>query len=158
MRAFLSAATAWLILAEPSFAQSSNWQWTQSVDQMTDEVRYMAFTQAQNRVAAFICEPGDGIRTVRVNNRLLDIELGDQRDVVWRVDQASAREATWYNVEDGGAITTGPEAIEFAVAVRNAQERLVIRSGGVTSRYSVTGSTAAIDAVFEACGISPPTQ
>tara|TARA_R110001606_G_scaffold271400_6_gene420021 strand:- start:401 stop:757 length:357 start_codon:yes stop_codon:yes gene_type:complete len=118
----------------------------------------MAYTRGENRVAAFICEPGEGFRTVRVNNRMLDIELGGQRDVVWRVDQAPAREASWYNIDDGGAITTGPEAIEFADAVRKAQDRLVIRSGGVTARYSVAGSTAAIDAVFEACGIATPAE
>ena len=154
MKRVFGAAVLAASITTPGLAQSSNWQWIRNVDQMSDQVRYMAFTQGENRVAAFICEPDGGFRTARVNNRLLDIELGDQREFIWRVDQADARESRWYNVEDGGAIATGPEAIEFAVAIRNAQDRLVVRSGGVTARYSVTGSTAAIDVVFEACGIT----
>ena len=153
MNRVFGAAVLAASITTPGLAQSSDWQWIRNVDQMSDQVRYMAFTQGENRVAAFICEPDGGFRTARVNNRLLDIELGDQRDFTWRVDQADAHESRWYNVDDGGAITTGPEAIEFAVAIRNAQDRLVVRSGGVTARYSVTGSTAALDAVFEACGI-----
>ena len=154
MKRFLGVAVLAASISTPGAAQSADWQWIRNVDQMSDQVRYMAFTRGENRVAAFICEPDGGFRTARVNNRFLDIELGEQRDFIWRVDQADARESRWYNVDDGGAITTGLEAIEFAVAIRNAQDRLVVRSGGVTARYSVTGSTAAIDAVFEACGIT----
>jgi hypothetical protein len=154
MKWLLGAAVLAASITTPGLAQSSDWQWIRNVDPLSDQVRYMAFTQGENRVAAFICEPDGGMRTARVDNRLLDIELGDQRDFIWRVDQADARESRWYNVDDGGAITTGPEAIEFAAAIRNAQDRLVIGSGGVVARYSVSGSTAAIDAVFEACGIT----
>lgn len=157
MRILAAASLAFLAGLGPASAQTSDWLAETTVDAFSDEERFGALTLGDNTAAAFMCDPSGDLIAFRVINGPIDIEIGGQRDITWRVDQRDPVSTSWYNVRDGGAMAVHDEAIAIARAVRTASQRFVVRSGGKTVTFSVRGSMAAIDTAFEGCGISSET-
>lgn len=153
MRTFALAGLAALILSPIAQAQSANWQAEQTVDAFTDRTRYGALTFGDEISAAFMCDDTPFIAFSVVTGPL-DLEMGQQREVTWRVDQEEAVTSSWINIRRGGAMALDEEAIEIARAVRDAQDRFVVRSGRRTVTFSVRGSSEAINATLNQCGIS----
>ena len=152
MKGFIPAiAAVWLTLGGAAYAQSSPWQFAESRDALTDEVRYVAFTDWRGRSMLIVACNTEYFRIV-AKTQYLDIMMGDVREVTWRVDDHAPVTQSWVNMRKSGAAIDGKEAVEMARAIEAAKSRVVIRSGhNDTYIFDVTGSTAAISKVTESC-------
>lgn len=149
----LLAISTLIVATTPANAQSRHWEYVTVEDSFTDVERHLAGTQGSGRQAAFICAEGEEPNFL-VRNNYLDIEIGDTRTVTWRVDHEPPVTEIWENLSgnQGGAGLFDERALTIARAIRDASERIIIRSGGETKTYTVSGSTAAISQALEACG------
>lgn len=150
----LAAGLAALALTSGATAQgTAPWQVQVHQDPMTDTVQVLVGTEGNGTLAGFACDRHD-LRMFMVQTHIFDIELGDYRQVTWRVDSHEPVTQTWINNSNAGASIYDAEAVALARKVANAQERFVVRSGGETISFSIDGSTSTIAQAFERCGIS----
>ena len=148
MKYLILAST--LALTPAAYAQSTAWTSDQSVDPMTDVSQTIAVTSIDRHSnLAFICQVGELIAYAQTN--YIDMEFGDRRNVTWRVDQNPPVKQAWSNVRKGGAFTSRDDAKLMAEAVKAAEARIVVRSGGETRTFTANGSTQAINEVLDAC-------
>jgi len=149
----LAASIAAFVASGAATAQSGPWQSVVQSDPITDETSVIAVTQANDYIALFIgCTYGTiyaGATTT-----YFDVEFGDFRTVTWRVDDNDPVSEAWENLERGGAAVYGEPGLTFARQVRQAKNRVVVKSGSDTQVFSVRGSTAEVGKVLDACGKS----
>lgn len=147
----LVIATVAMSIAMSASAQSSNWTVRTDTDPLTDEKTLSATSQIDDYVVLLVsCMQSTMV--VSLSNDVLDIELGDTRKVTWRVDQDEPVVQMWRNIDTGGSLTFGEEALDLAKRIAAANERFVIQSGRSTRVFSVKGSAAAIGKVLSSCG------
>lgn len=145
-------ATAGLVIAGAASAQSTRWEIAERVDPIDDAVSIGAATGIGNEAFAMVgCVRGNVYIAVKTN--FLDIEMGDYRDVVWRIDSNEAQRQRWENSRRGGAALYDEAAVELARQIRDASSRFVVSSGRDTREFGVSGSTTAIEKVLKHCGI-----
>lgn len=130
-------------------AQSSRWEYGETPDPITDELRYHAAIAARLNIGlVVVCN--ENFVSVSAKTAPIDMELGETRQVTWRVDNNKAISQTWDNLNSGAAVYD-EEAVAMARAMKEANSRIVIRSGRATVEFSAIGSTAAISKVMERC-------
>ena len=141
------------VLAAPVRAQSAAWDTAISKDPMTDIDQGIAYTKGDGTLVSFICQK-NGRVGFEVKTARLDFEVGDSRQVTWRVDHDQPLTETWGNARSGEAIVTGDSATQIARRVAQASEQFVVDDGEGTAVFSVTGARQAIGRVFQVCGIN----
>jgi hypothetical protein len=140
-----------MLFSTIAHAQSSAWKFRVSADPLTDEKRYIAATERNNQVALVVGCATEFFYVIAVLGPV-DIEMGDYREVAWRVDSDPPVYQTWDNMQSSsGAAVYDGEAVKMAGALKNAVSHIVIRSGRKTYRFDVAGSTDAISKVIEQC-------
>lgn len=137
-------------LNTPALAQSTRWVYQSHVDPILGTQTMIAIT-AGDRGEALTAGCGGGRPAVRVTTAHSDREIGDMREVTWRIDQTRPVTQIWKNQQQGGAMLSGSVAIELIERLRDAQEHVVVHSGGHIAKFSVKGSTAAIKQLISDC-------
>ena len=148
LRAISLACLAQLSFGTAS-AQSSSWVYEETPNPLTDEVSYRAITVSNANVHMHVgCT--DRAFYVAAQTGPFDVELGETREVIWRIDSEQAVSQAWDNLKAGAAVFDG-DAIKLADAMKRASSRIVVRSGRATHQFSADGSTAAISKLMEKC-------
>jgi len=147
----ISALTA--AIAATAFtacADTSAWTVTDIVDPLDDTVTKSArVISGRTAALAINCRP-DGL-LVYLQVGLLDMDFHDTRTVQWRVDDNPLVKQTWMNGQKGGAAIMHADADAFINAVKAADTRLVVRSGGETASFRLDGSKQPIAEVLDHC-------
>lgn len=150
MRKISSLIAAALVTACSASAESSAWKLVQNVDPLDDAVSKSARVFAGRHAGlAVTCNRGNLFVYLKAN--VLDLDFHDTRTVAWRVDEEPPIEQLWFNGDKGGAGIDHTEARAFIAAIKSADERLVIRSGGETVIFGLNGSSQTIDEVVDHC-------
>lgn len=141
---------AMLMIGTVQAQQSSNWQFHKTKNSMTDEPHYIAQTLINDHKALAVGCLADAV-TIVVMLGPVDVAFGEFRQVAWRVDDQNAVYQQWDNLRKGGASLYGEPALDLAREIRDAKQRILIRSNGNTEEFSVKGSTVAIGKVLDNC-------
>lgn len=139
-----------LALPITASAQSSRWKMVEETDRMTDEVSYLAMTQARDS-SQFVIQCTKDFIAAYVKVQWIDVALGEDRTIKYRFDQGEIREAIWRNVQrGGGAVIFGDEAVEIAKHAITAK-RIVVDNGRTTVEFSLDGAGQALNKLAEKC-------
>lgn len=113
----LIISIAALAFSLPAAAQSTNWAYASNEDPFTDEHASTASTQISDHSALVVGCLGDGFY-IAATTDYIDLEIGDMRQVSWRVDHDAAVSEAWVNRDRGGALLVGDRAENLALATR----------------------------------------
>lgn len=133
-------------------ADSSRWKVGETVDPLDDSVSLYASTGITSKVGIGVVCNGEKI-VFFAQTQNFDFGMGSHRDVVWRTDNDETRQERWERGSSGGAYAFDEHAVEIAREIRDAGTRFVIDIDGKTQVFGVSGSTAAINRVFDHCDI-----
>lgn len=152
MRTTISMLAATLLMASTANADAARWQVQMTVDPIDDHVSIAAAVPGGDQAGLFVgCTRG--VMYVGVQTSPFDMQLGDFRQVTWRIDSEDAQRDRWENNDRGGAAIYEDAAAGLARRIRDAEARVVFASGRDTVQFSVRGSTQAIGRVLEHCGL-----
>lgn len=131
-------------------ADTSAWRLAERIDPLDDTVTKSAqIMSGRNAVLAINCRAEHLFVYLQVG--LLDMDFHETRVVQWRVDDQPLVEQTWMNGQKGGAGIGHADADLFIQAVKDADTRLVVRSGGETVSFGLDGSKQPLDEVLQHC-------
>ena len=134
------------------------WEFSQSEDAITGNKVGFAFESGpDNALLIFRCESNQPIEDFIVGGRTSrsdELTDGAQR-VAWRIDNDDAFTEDWFSTPKiAVALSQGQPAVDFAVAVATAKQRIVFRHQNRTAVFGVRGLPQAIFQLFEFCGLT----
>ena len=155
----LLAGLAQVSLSGVVLADIFSWQFSSSVDPLTDVARGRVISSHADRGhISFSCRKGKPAAKFLVfaASGRYDVNSESKIEVAWRIDNETVHNEIWNakSTPDGdGVLALGQNAYEFALAVGRAQKRIVFRDGNGTVVFDARGSTKAISQQLDFCGL-----
>lgn len=142
-------------------AQNHPWEFSSIVDPITDLAKgRINNLHADGGFISLRCTKGAAAASFLVWAGSKPYLVNDEEpiEIAWRIDNTPARNEVWLTLgtsNRGGAVALGASAVEFALAIGRAQERIVFRDGRGTVVFGAKGSTKAVAQLLDFCGIKP---
>ncbi len=148
-----------LALAELNFL--NKWSIERATDPLTDDVHITTGVGVEDGLHYMLqCSSGSFgviVAPLKPQVAMEFITMDSTAEVTWRVDEEPAITEEWHILParaGRNAVVINTDAEDMAMAVMNANDRLVLRVHGVTGVFSVEGAAEHIQQVLEHCDIA----
>lgn len=142
----LTVATV-LMCTQVVYAQSYVWEYRTSIDEITDEVTYMASSYQSGAILLIACGDTEVMVTVALGES--GAVSGEKRIGIYRFNKQKPVTLYWINIA-GGFTLAEHEALEFVRQVAKAST-VIIRSKGKTVKFSLHGAERVLKNVARKC-------